>query len=260
VTERQPSIDLDHVAVAVEHRHQAWPRYRGDLGGQWVSGGESSGGFALNQLRFANGMKIELLRPHAVENNDFLRRFLDRNGPGPHHLTFKVPALEAAIEAAAGAGYPAINVDLSDPTWKEAFFHPKVAHGVVVQIAEEHDDDWVPAPPPADFPEAAAPRPADLLRVVHEVDALGPALRLFRDVLGGDPAAEGAGWVELRWPGPGRVRLRESADGRSALHHLAFAVDDPSAVPDARPADDDTWVVEPEQNLGTRLVLSARTR
>src|SRR5215217_590753 len=34
------AIDLDHVAVAMEHRHDAWPRYRRDLGGLWASGGE----------------------------------------------------------------------------------------------------------------------------------------------------------------------------------------------------------------------------
>jgi hypothetical protein len=95
--------------------------------------------------------------------------------------------------------------------------------------------------------------------VVHDVDALEPALRLFRDVLTGDVVADGTDWVELRWPGPGRVRLRQSPDGASGVHHLAFAVDDPAAVPDARPADDGSWIVEPEHNLGTRLVLSART-
>ena len=35
-------------------------------------------------------MTIELLEPWAVEQTDFLERFLARHGDGPHHLTFKV--------------------------------------------------------------------------------------------------------------------------------------------------------------------------
>jgi methylmalonyl-CoA/ethylmalonyl-CoA epimerase len=252
------SIDLDHVAVAVEHRHEAWPRYRRDLGGRWASSGETVG-FALNQLSFDNGMRIEILRPNQVEKNDFLRRFLDHRGPGPHHLTYKVPDIEQALAVAEGAGYPAVNVDLSDPYWKEAFLHPKVAHGVVVQMAESHDEGWVPSPPPDDLPPPAADRPADLVRVTLTVESVDDALGLFQNVLEGEPAEEGPGWVELAWPGPGRLRLVQSDDGSSGVDHIAFALDDPSGVPDAHPRDDGTWVVPPEANLGTRLVLSVRT-
>ena len=91
-----PEIDLDHVAVAAERQSDAWPRYAGDLAGEWMAGGFTIG-FASAQLRFANGMRIEVLRPHEVERNDFLRRFLDRNGPGPHHLTFKVTDIVSAL-------------------------------------------------------------------------------------------------------------------------------------------------------------------
>ncbi|MCB1017806.1 MAG: VOC family protein, partial [Acidimicrobiales bacterium] len=92
-----PTVDLDHVAVAVEHRREAWARYRVELGGAWVGGGATAG-FANHQFSYANGAKIEVLRPHRVDDDDFLRRFLDRSGPGPHHLTFKVADIRAAID------------------------------------------------------------------------------------------------------------------------------------------------------------------
>src|SRR3954470_17744736 len=128
------SVDLDHVAVAVEQWGDAWPRFVGVLGGRWMSGGKGPG-FAPSQLGFANGMRVEVLEPHLVEVNDFLRRFLDRSGPGPHHLTFKVPDINTALAATEAAGYRVVNVDLSDPMWKEAFLYPKDATGVVVQLA-----------------------------------------------------------------------------------------------------------------------------
>ena len=67
-------------------------RYAVDLGAVWNSGGPGPG-FAPGQLRFANGARIELLMPYDPHINDFLQRFLAASGPGPHHLTFKVPDL-----------------------------------------------------------------------------------------------------------------------------------------------------------------------
>ena len=35
-------IDLDHVAVAVEDWREAWPRYRTELGGEWVAADDAA--------------------------------------------------------------------------------------------------------------------------------------------------------------------------------------------------------------------------
>src|SRR5207249_7074352 len=144
-----PSIagaTLDHVALAVERWADAWPRYAVDLGGEWASGGQGPG-FAPSQLRFANGAKLELIAPHRVEDNDFLRRYLDRHGPGPHHLTYKVADLAGALDAVRDAGFHPVGVDVSDRTWKEAFLHPAEACGVVVQLAQPSGAGWKTPPP-----------------------------------------------------------------------------------------------------------------
>ena len=263
-------IDLDHVAVATERQADAWPRYAGDLSGRWVSGGESVG-FHAAQVSYANGMKVEVLEPHLVEENDFLRRFLDANGPGPHHLTFKVADIRAALEAADVAGLTPVGVDLGDPQWQEAFLHPRQACGVVVQLAQS-EGSWE-SPPPADLPAPAAPVPARLDHVTHVVPSLDRGASLFRDLLGGQPlgegAVEGGSFLDLGWAEGGRVRLVAAGpddsdrspwagwlDGRPGrVHHLAFTAADPEAVPDAIPTSDGGWVVPPERNLGVRLVL-----
>ena len=77
------TTDLDHVAVASESGWDNLWRYAGDLGGRWA-GGMISVGFHFCQVAFANDVRIEILEPRNVEEFDFLRRFLDRNGPGPH--------------------------------------------------------------------------------------------------------------------------------------------------------------------------------
>src|SRR3954452_18856232 len=90
-------IELDHLAVATERITDLWPRYAGDLGLTWVGMGPDVG-FSFGQLRFGNGRRLEMLEPLDDGQDDFLRRFLDRSGPGPHHMTFKVPSLTAMLE------------------------------------------------------------------------------------------------------------------------------------------------------------------
>ena len=261
------AIDLDHIAVAVEQWADAWPRFVGVLGGRWMSGGQGPG-FAPSQLGFANGMRVEVLEPHLVSQNDFLRRFLDRSGPGPHHMTFKVKDLAAALAAAEDAGYQPINVDMRDPYWKEAFLHPKQSCGVVVQLAQSIDGYWE-TPAPDGFPERG-PVMASLVRIVHAVADLEGGTRLFAGLLGGSAVDRGADestrWVELAWPGPGRVRLVTPSspaspvatwlgDRPGRVHHIAFSGVSGADLEGAVALADGSYELPPDSATGTRLLL-----
>jgi hypothetical protein len=261
------AIDLDHLAVAAETQADLWPRYAGDLGGTWVAGGPGSG-FGWAQVRFANGMRVEALEPKDIHHNDFLRRFLDRNGPGPHHLTFKVPSLDDALAKAEELGYRPVSIDRSEPSWQECFLHPKDISGVVVQLAQAIGDD--DSGPPAELPPARSAQPATLVHVAHAVRNLDDGLRLFADLLSGEEAGRGEDdfgpWLDLRWPGPGVVRLITVTDPFSGvgqwvgdragrIHHVTFRTTAPEQLQGAVPAGAGTWVVPPEANHGTRLRL-----
>jgi hypothetical protein len=284
---------LDHVAIAVEQWSDAWPRYIHQLGGRWHSGGINNG-FSPAQLRYANGAKVEVLQPWEPETNPFLRRFLDHSGPGPHHLTFKVPDIEAALDRVRAAGFDPVGVRLDDPQWREAFLHPRQATGVVVQLAQA-EFEWI-SPAPEGFPVPGREPAASLRHVTHAVPHLETALGLFHVLLGGRIAARGTApdgdweYVDLDWSGPLAVRLvspTPDADPRSSLgtwlgdrpgrvHHLAFdlsgtqrpvdpapdgagfgppVTDVPGDVPGVVAGADPVRVVAPEDNLGTGLVL-----
>jgi hypothetical protein len=291
------SASLDHVALAVEHWSDAWPRYAVELGGTWSSGGLNVG-FGPAQLRYGNGGRVEILQPWHPEDNPFLRRFLDRHGPGPHHLTFKVPDLAAALDLARHAGFSPVGEDLTNPDWKEAFLHPRQATGIVVQLAQAAYA-WE-SPAPEGFPTARRSPAASLVRVTHAVADLDAGVALFEGLLGGTRLGGGSApdrrwdFVDLQWPGPPTVRLiapapdagggvepggAEPGDaalgtwlGRlpGRLHHLVFALPpgDPghawgearSDVAGLLPTEAPALVIEPSDNLGTRLVvLAART-
>ncbi len=268
-------IDLDHIALAAEHAWDNFDRYRGDLGGEWIAGTPAPG-FYWGQVRFANGMTLEMLEPANVELDDFLVRFLDRNGPGPHHLTFKVPDIVAAMDAATAAGYPPVRSDLSQDNWKEAFLHPKSCHGIVIQLAQtpfpDASHEFATPPFTSVLPPSRVANPASLDRIVHLVASVDGALGLFRDLLGGrvdhdGTDADGSRAVDLSWPGPGRLRLVEPLDAErrawlgersGRVHRLELTLDDPAAVPGAEAGGDGTFTVDPARNRGVRLLLRRR--
>ena len=279
---------LDHIAHAVPRWHDVWDRYATDLGVEWSSGGPGPG-FAPGQVRFANGARIEMLMPWNVDVNDFLSRFLAANGPGPHHLTFKVPDLAAAIERVRTFGIEPVGIDFSHPEWLEAFIHPKQGTGVVVQLAEDHETWNEPAP--ADFPNAQRQKangtgpvpPANLVRICHVVADLDRSVDLFGGVLNGrivnECTSAGLRWTDLVWPGPMGIRLMAPSvdtpdgpvaawlDGRSGrVHHITLEVSEPEGVPDSAPAtsafalaeaDDGSsvWEIDRVANAGLGMVL-----
>lgn len=248
---------LDHVAHAVHYWEDVWHRYATDLGAEWNSGGPGPG-FAPAQLRFANSARVEVLRPCNTEVNDFLIRFLSSNGPGAHHLTFKVPSLDDAIEGALQAGFEPIGINKSDPEWMECFLHPRSAWGVVVQLAEQAIP-WT-SDPPEEYPAARRTTlagevvgPATFTSVTHVVSDLDGASKLFADLLDAtitdEGAKEGFQWRELAWDAPLHLRLigpedpsappsllADWLDGRQGrIHHLEFTVPELEELPTTVP-------------------------
>ncbi|MFN0091561.1 MAG: VOC family protein [Acidimicrobiales bacterium] len=278
---------LDHVALAAESALDNFVRYYGELGGAWYKGGYDPG-FYWGTLRYANGMKVELLEPTppdrptdspagAEVDATFLRRFLDRNGPGPHHITFKVDDIFPALDAVRAAGFEPVGVSTHQADWKEAFLHPRQSFGVVVQLSQSASPPPDPALAPV-LPPLRRRRPggwaseerASLARIVLLVAELEPATVLFGGLLGGVAHAAGADaageWVELAWAESGSIRLHAPRGGElgawlgerpGRVHHLHFELDDPAGVSAAEPLGEGLWTVPPEANLGVRLLLSA---
>lgn len=188
---------FDHVALAARDVVPALRVFVGDLGSTIVSGG-SPGAFRALQLRVgsaADGMTVELLEPWDTSVSDFLVRFLDRHGAGPHHLTFKTDDLTAEYRRMEGLGLRPVGLQDESDVWREFFLHPSETPGTVIQIAqlmrpEPPLEDRMITPAPwsepwwPDFERSA--RTAVLERVVLGAPDPKRACRFFRDVLGGD--------------------------------------------------------------------------
>jgi methylmalonyl-CoA/ethylmalonyl-CoA epimerase len=210
---------LDHLAVGTPALSAGWELFADVLGGAWAYGGDSPG-YWWGQLKFASGPKIELLTPTGGPDAAFLDRFLAARGAGPHHFNFLVSDIETALARIKAAGIDPVGVNLANPHWKEAFLHPRAAHGIVIQVAQQ--DGSPTSAPPRELPEPGPPTRLDLIE--HHVSDLDGAVRLFRDVLDGRLEAADAGTAELTWPGGKRIKLvREGGlPLGGALHHVRF--------------------------------------
>lgn len=207
-------IDLDHTAFAVPDA-VAWARrLRRELGAHPVAG-EAQAEFRWVQLALgsAGGAKLELLEPAGP---GFLARFLERHGDGPHHLTFTVPDLRAAVGRVRELGLAVVGESYDDPGWQEAFVVPDAVHRVVVQLAQtdeaylEHEESWWTAVRDEPAGPVATLGPTHLGST--DLDA---TRRLFADVLEGAVDRTSDGLV-LTWPG-GSLVVRESQPGVTAV-------------------------------------------
>lgn len=125
---------LDHVGVATDDAASLAGRLC-DLLGTDVVHEETFDGLELAFLD-AGGAELELLEP--LDDEGTVARFLERRGPGLHHLAFEVDDVAAALEAADSLGLDRID-DEPRPGARGhtvAFLHPRSTDGVLVEFVE----------------------------------------------------------------------------------------------------------------------------
>ena len=116
--------DLDEGIDTYERLYGATVEYRGRLESQGVD---------ATYLRLGSG-RIELLAPTAEDTP--VGRFLNRRGPGMHHIAFEVEDVADAVRALAEAGATLID---SEPRpglagHDVAFVHHESQHGVLIEV------------------------------------------------------------------------------------------------------------------------------
>ena len=234
-TVRAVEAKLDHIAFGVPDAAPAADLLSGHLGGS-EHGSGPGGGFVFWQWDFAGGGRIEIIVPDGPRDG-FLYRFLAARGAGPHHVTFKVPDLHAALDRARSLGYEPVGVDDRSPGWKEAFLHPKQAQGIVIQFAESHPElegegDWTGGIRPP-FPAVRrAHETAKVVGLLLSARNEARALRQWQTLLGGDVARE-RDRLLFRWPeSPLRLAVRVQPDFDEGPIALELSAAHPLTLPE----------------------------
>jgi LAO/AO transport system kinase len=131
------SAVLDHVAIAVESLAGAAAFYERVLG-LTVSDTES---IPTEKTRVAmlpvGDSRIELMEP--TDPDSPIARSLARRGPGLHHISLRVPDLDAAIERLRRNGIKIIHAEpgIGAGGHRYIFIHPSSAGGVLVELVEQ---------------------------------------------------------------------------------------------------------------------------
>ena len=125
---------IAHVGIAVTDLETAAAFYRDVLGIE-PHPPETADGATILSLPFGDS-EVELLAP--LEPDSPVARFLARRGPGIHHICYRVPDLDAAIEACRTAGYRLVDeVPRTGAGGRRiAFLHPKSTAGILLELTE----------------------------------------------------------------------------------------------------------------------------
>jgi methylmalonyl-CoA/ethylmalonyl-CoA epimerase len=127
---------IDHIGVAVEDLDAAVSLYSERLH-MPVQHRETVAEQGVEAVLLGVGEShVELLR--ALGPDTAVGRFLERNGPGLHHVAYGTDDIESALAAARAAGLRLIDEEprrgIRDS--RVAFLHPKSTGGVLTELVE----------------------------------------------------------------------------------------------------------------------------
>ena len=127
---------IDHVAVAVEDLDEAVALYSERLA-MPVQHRETVEEQGVEAVLIGVGEShVELLRPLGPETA--VGRFLERNGPGLHHVAYSTDDIDSALEEVRAAGLRLIDERprTGIRNSRVAFLHPKSTGGVLTELVE----------------------------------------------------------------------------------------------------------------------------
>lgn len=124
---------LHHVAFA-EEKGAPLVAALGNLFGLEVDSVEEAPGFVERMLALDNCA----LQGLEAAGDGVVRRFLDRRGPGLHHIALEVPDLDATLRRLVSAGVRLVDAEarIGGGGHRIAFAHPSSFGGVLVEFVE----------------------------------------------------------------------------------------------------------------------------
>ena len=127
---------INHIGIAVTSIEDATPFYR-DVLGMEFEGTEVVAEQKVKVAFFVVGeSRIELLEPTAADSP--VAKFLEKNGPGVHHVAYEVADLEQRLAQLKNAGVRLIDERprLGAHGTHIAFMHPKGSGGVLTELCQ----------------------------------------------------------------------------------------------------------------------------
>ena len=127
-------MEFDHAGLATDDADHLADLYGTLFDAPVVHEEVMEDGLRVVFLDLGNGF-FELLEP---TGGGTVARYLDRNGPGIHHLAVATEDIEWALDTARDAGVSLIDEEPRSGAWGHdvAFLHPKDTGGVLLEFVQ----------------------------------------------------------------------------------------------------------------------------
>lgn len=125
---------VDHIGIAVHSIDETRPYYENALGMNLLKVEEVESQKVKTAFFEAGETHVELLEPTSEESP--IAKFLEKNGPGIHHIAFGSDNVEGQLAQAAEKGVRLIHEEpiMGAGGKKVAFLHPKSTFGVLTEF------------------------------------------------------------------------------------------------------------------------------
>jgi len=127
---------IDHIAIVVADIDAALGFWREALGLELDHVEDVPEQKSIVAFLPTGGSEVELVKPTTDDSG--VARYLQKRGPGMHHICFEVDDIEAILAVLKGKGVRLINETpiTSADGKKLAFIHPESTYGVLVELYE----------------------------------------------------------------------------------------------------------------------------
>ena len=126
-------MKIDHIAIAVNDVEESAKIYQQALGVDSVEFETvESEGVKVAIIALENG-RIELMQP--TNDSSPIKKFLDKKGPGLHHMALDTSDIEGEVERMEGCGIQFLGkIRPGSAGTKVTFIHPKSLSGVLAEL------------------------------------------------------------------------------------------------------------------------------
>ena len=130
-------LGIEHVAIAVNDLEHPADLFGNLLGINRTSTEEIHDQKVITDIFDTGSGKVELLK--ATSEDSPITKFLEKRGPGVHHVAFRVDNLALALEELSEAGVTLIDTEprIGAEGMLIAFLHPKSTSGVLVELCQK---------------------------------------------------------------------------------------------------------------------------
>ena len=126
-------MKIDHIAIAVNNVEESAKVYQKALGIDEIEFETvESEGVKVAIISMENG-RIELMQP--TNDSSPIKKFLDKKGPGLHHMALDTDNIEGEVERMEGCGVQFLGkIRPGSAGTKVTFIHPKSLNGVLAEL------------------------------------------------------------------------------------------------------------------------------